>query len=120
MAGDAMVTGKIIFKAFTFFMLQPVGITIEIFVGHLWRQVKDMTSSVDNDDVEHSNTNGKSRINGSKQNKKIEEPIPPIWIRCVGLIWLVYWMAWTAPYIVDPLCAVGVFRDPRVDLRRFL
>jgi len=118
MAGDAMVTGKIIFKAFTFFMLQPFGITIEILATHLWRQFSgfpDNTSSVHVHDAVKRDT--MSRGDG---DNKSEEPIPPVWIRCVGFIWLIFWMAWTAPYVVDPLCVVGVFRDPHADLRRLM
>jgi hypothetical protein len=118
MAGDAMVTGKIILKAFTFFMLQPFGITIEILVAHLWRQFSgspDNTSSLHVHDTVKRDT--KSRGDGDKRS---EEPIPPVWIRCVGFIWLIFWMAWTAPYVADPLCVVGVFRDPHADLRRLM
>ena len=78
MAGEAMVTGKIIFKAFTFFMSQPFGITIENLVAHLWRQWSpDNTSSVHVHDTVKKDT--KSRGDG---DKKSEEPIPPVWIRC--------------------------------------
>ena len=105
MAGDAMITGRIIFKAFTFFMLQPVGITIELVIAYLWHRLNG------------SDVDAQRQRNKDKQN---EAPIPPAWIRCVGFIWLTFWMACSAPYIVDPLCAAGVFRDPRADLRRLL
>jgi hypothetical protein len=128
MGGDAMVTGKIIFKAFTFFMLQPFGITIEILVAHLWRQFsgsQDNTSPVHVHDAGNLKTDTKSRGDGDeksqrKGDRKSEEPIPPVWIRCIGFIWLIFWMAWTAPHVVDPLCVVDVFRDPRADLRRLM
>jgi hypothetical protein len=127
MAGDAMVTGKIIFKAFTFFMLQPFGITLELLVVHLWYQFsgdQDKSSPVDAHDVGHLKTRTKSRgdVNKDSQSNgggKSTERIPPLWIRCVGFGWLVIWMAWTAPYIIDPLCIVDVFSNPYVDLRRF-
>jgi len=123
MAGDAMITGRIIFKAFTFFMLQPVGITLELVMAYLWHRFNgSRDKTVDEDD---SNGATNSRVGGSSQkqrngDKRSEAPIPPAWIRCVGFIWLTFWMAWTTPYIVDPLCALGVFRDPRADLRRLL
>ena len=115
MAGDSMLTGRVLFSSFTFFMLQPLGITIERVVAHLWRQFtvsRDKTSAADELDVGR-----KSQVD-AKKRRGCEEPIPPLWIRCVGFIWLAYWIALTAPYIVDPLCAVDVFRDSRVDLRR--
>ena len=120
MGGDAMITGRIIFQAFTFFMLQPVGITLELVVAHLWHR---FNGSQDKTIDSHGGTGSRVVGNPQKQingNKRSEAPIPPVWIRCVGFIWLTFWMAWTAPYIVDPLCAVGVFIDPRLDLRRLL
>jgi hypothetical protein len=127
MAGDAMVTGKIIFKAFTFFMLQPVGITIELLVVHLWSQVsgtQDKTSAVHRHDL---NGETKSQVDSRKKSQsqmigynEADEPVPSPWIRCMGFIWVAFWMALTAPHIVDPLCLADVFRDPRLDLRRFM
>jgi hypothetical protein len=119
-----MVTGKIIFKAFTFFMLQPFGITIELLVAHLWHQFGGSQDKISAVDVGRLNGYTKAQDGGSRKRRngysKSEEPIPPLWIRCVGFIWLTFWMAWTAPHIIDPLCAVGVFTDPRADLRRFI
>src|SRR5258705_5243553 len=101
--------------ALSFLMLHPVGISIERFIVHFRRQFsgsQDKPIMVDNFD--------KSQVTKSHGYRKIEEPIPPLWIRCVGFIWLAFWIALTAPYIVNPLCVVGVFSDPRVDLRRLM
>ena len=123
MAGDAMITGRIIFQAFTFFMLQPVGITLELVVAYLWHRFNgSQDNAIDEDDF---NRGTDSRAVGSPQkqrnrNKRSEAPIPPTWIRCVGFIWLTFWMAWTAPYFVDSLCTVGVFIKPRMDLRQLI
>jgi len=63
MAGDAMVTGRIIFSAFTFFMLQPFGITIELLIVHIWHQFsgsQDKPTTVDDFDVGDKLTSVKS------------------------------------------------------------
>lgn len=127
MAGDAMITGKIVFKAFRFFMLQPFGIILELLVIYLWRRFSgSQGTTCAADGRGHGQLKGdaapsETQVDGVQRErrnvyKESEEPIPPLWIRCMGFIWVIFWMAWTAPYIVDPLCAVGVFRDPRLNL----
>jgi len=111
--GDVMSTGKLGFKTFTFFMLQPVGITIEIVVSYLWHKlqcddpnprratVNRRTEKIDRAQEKSSSGN----IPNADGKPFAEDPIPALWIRCVGSIWLALWMMWTAAYMVDGLYA---------------
>jgi hypothetical protein len=109
MGGDVMATGKLCFKSFTFFMLQPIGITVELVVSYLWclpenSEGNPKTSTADTKHIEQSpakHHNDNFAINTRKP--LAEEPIPPLWIRCVGSIWVALWMLWTAAYMVDAL-----------------
>ena len=43
-----------------------------------------------------------------------------MWVRCVGYIWVFLWFVWSLPFMIDPMVPVGIFTDPRVDLKSFL
>ena len=98
LCGDAMATGKVGFKSFTFFMLQPFGITIEIVVSSLWHRLKR-----DQPDRHKTTVNAGQQKHHNGNKSLPEEPIPPAWVRCVGFIWVTLWMVWTAAYTVDIL-----------------
>ena len=85
-----MATGKVAFNSFTFFMLQPFGIVVELVVSYLWHQLQD-------------NGAMKSEPVLEKLDTDKEEEVPPPWIRGIGSIWVILWMVWTCAYMVDPL-----------------
>jgi hypothetical protein len=41
-----------------------------------------------------------------------EDSIPPLWIRCLGRIWVALWMVWTAAYMVDALYSARLSANP--------
>jgi len=109
-----MATGKLGFKSFTFFMLQPFGITIEIFVSYLWRRIQGDNES---DRQKTKPAHQKQRI-GNNGRGFAEESIPPVWVRCIGFIWLMCWMVWTAAYMLDALLLAHMLSSkPRADLK---
>lgn len=121
MGGDRMLTGKTGFGALTFFVLQAVGITIEIFVCFLWRcciPQADGGGSVEMS-VKAGRPMGSAKSSAaSKSGPYPSENLPPIWIRCVGFAWVVLWSIYTAAYFMDPVCSVNMVTLPRLDLRR--
>ncbi len=137
MGGDRMISGKIGFGSFKFFMLQPVGITIEVFVCFLWRYfiprinqggqietpVKVARVTMENDngkDKEYRNDSdvtGQKRPISTKSEPYRSENLPPMWIRCVGFAWFALWSIWTAAFMMDPLCPAAM-TNPQLDLRR--
>ena len=84
--GELMGTRKAGFKSITFFMLQPFGIVIELVVSYLWHQLQ--RKGVEAVLEKHDND---------------EEGRPPLWIRGIGIIWVMLWIVWTGAYLVDPL-----------------
>jgi hypothetical protein len=104
LGGDVMATGQLGFKTFTFFMLQPFGITIETVICYLWRQFQGARSEPQKTTQLKSNQNGKPLV---------EEPIPPLWIRCVGSIWVAVWMLWTAAFMADALLSARLLSVKR-------
>jgi hypothetical protein len=100
-AGDVMAMGNPPnkFKSLTFFMLQPFGITFELVVSYIWRRFQPDEST-----PKKPTTNGSTRNAGEKDhtsNDSKSSSIPPLWIRCVGSIWVALWMVWTAAYMAD-------------------
>jgi hypothetical protein len=138
MGGDRMLTGKTGFGAFTFFVLQAVGITVEIFVSFLWhccipqangggsgemsvKAGRSMGSANGMDKEYRDNSDATTSRKSSTANKSgpyPSEDLPPIWIRCVGLGWVVLWFIYSAAYFMDPVCSVNMVTLPRLDLRR--
>jgi hypothetical protein len=94
-----MARGELGFKSFTFFMLQPFGITIEVLVSYLWRRFQ----RDERNPTAKGGTGSVERAQGKYHNDKPlgGESIPPLWIRCVGSIWLTLWILWTAAYLAD-------------------
>ena len=92
-----MATGKLGFKSFTFFMLQPFGITIEIIVSSLWRRLRHDQSNRHTSTVNARTTTQQEHYTGDTSNKSDKSLL----VRCVGLIWVTLWMVWTAAYMVD-------------------
>ena len=48
------------------------------------------------------------------------EGAPPLWIRCVGYLWVASWFVWSLAFMIDPMTSTNIFVDPRVDLRRIV
>lgn len=96
--GDLMATGKLGSKSLTFFMLQPLGISVEIVVSRLW-------SRLQGGPMKSRGKNLVERNSSDKYHGAAEDSIPPLWIRCVGFIWVALWMVWSGAYIVDALYA---------------
>lgn len=132
MCGDRMLTGKIVFgSSLKFFMLQAVGITIEMIIRFLWRYCNPGSSQ--GGPAEISVKVGQIPINGylkdndldvrqqksfvaSNRERHITEDLPPIWIRCVGFAWFALWAVWTVPYMMDPICVMEMASKPQLDL----
>jgi len=90
-----MATGRISLRFFKFFMLQPLGITVELVVAYIWRKF-----NAQRDDFNSAtNTNTGRNMKKSDGDKKSNgQKLPPLWIRCVGYIWVTMWMVWTGAY----------------------
>jgi hypothetical protein len=135
MGGDRMLSGKMNFGSFKFFMLQAVGITIEVFVCFLWRcliprisqggqieiPVKVARVTMENDNGneyrDKSDFNGEKRLISAKSASYQSENLPPMWTRCVGFTWFALWSIWTVAFMMDAMCST-VMTKPQLDLRR--
>ncbi|KAF9522159.1 hypothetical protein CPB83DRAFT_864924 [Crepidotus variabilis] len=134
--GDRMLTGKLGAGAFKLFMLQPLGLTLEFFADYLWCRFiqqfspplrnkptplktngyfKDPTKSTETLDI---GGYGNVGLRGYNQHRGQGRDTAPTWVRFVGLVWVAVWAVWTVAFMVDPMCSVGMFTDPRVDLRQ--
>lgn len=114
--GEYMLLGKMGYGAASFFLLQPVGITLEILAAAIRNQVAHPRGRLQGH--AHSTSN-REMINGNglKSTPK-SSPTPSIWIRFIGYVWVVLWFAYSLPPMVDPLINFGMFVDPGHDLRR--
>jgi len=110
MGGDRMLSGKMSFGSFKFFMLQAVGITIEVFVCFLWRCLRKENRG------EPDFTREKRSIS-TKSASYRSENLPPMWTRCVGFTWFALWSIWTGAFMMDAMCS-QVMTKPQLDLRR--
>lgn len=96
--GEYMATKRLMLGGTVkFFMLQPVAIVFEQVVVHLWA--------------------GRG-VSPTKQ--KGHTTLPPLWVRCVGYVWVALFYSWTLPFMMDPYAVGGIFVDERFDLRRLL
>ncbi len=125
MAGDKMLTGKLSFNwSFMCFILQPLGIALESLVCYLWGRwwgTQQSSSMTPNPVHRKANASGRDQVNGNSKcfimANRIEmrdESDPPLWIRCIGHIWVAIWFTWTAAYFVNPMCAMDMFSNPRL------
>ena len=114
MGGDKMLTGRLTFGwSFMCFMLQPVGIAFESLVCYLWGHWWGTQRSSSNGHRK-ANTSGINprRFGMANRIEMPDGPDPPLWIRCIGHIWVAIWFTWSAAYFVDPMCAMDMFSDP--------
>ncbi|KAF5327683.1 hypothetical protein D9619_004301 [Psilocybe cf. subviscida] len=96
--GEYMATKRLMLGGTVkFFMLQPVAIIFEQTVGYLW-----------------------TRRSPPPTKQKGHTTVPPLWVRCVGHIWVVLFYSWTLPFMMDPYAVGGIFIDERFDLRRLM
>jgi hypothetical protein len=117
MGGDVMATGKLCFKSFTFFMLQPIGITIELIVSYLWHRLQsDVPNPKKTIATEGCKNTGQATEEQHNDKSLAEDLIPPLWIRCVGSIWVALWMLWTAAYMADALNFARLSANPGQNL----
>jgi len=130
-----MLTGKMSFGSFKFFMLQAVGITIENFFCFLWpcliprisqggqieMPVKVARVTMDHDNGkeyrDEPDFTGEKRPISTKSASYRSENLPPMWTRCVGFAWFVLWSIWTGAFMMDAMCS-QVMTKAQLDLRR--
>ena len=101
-----MLLGRFGSGALKFFVLQPLALVLEKAVASNWGKSSSPNTS----------KNGKRSRIGPETNAAND---PPMWVRCVGYIWVFLWFVWTLPFFIDPMVPLGIFVDPRVDLRTF-
>ena len=117
-----MLIGQLGFGAFTFFMLQPMGIAIETLTASLWNShnSSEVTSSkkpVKNVNNDASASNGSPALPASNCASNYADKRPSVRIRFIGYVWVASWFVWSLAFMIDPMVRVGMFVDPRVDIR---
>jgi hypothetical protein len=125
--GDYMLLGRFGSDTLKFFVLQPVAIILEKAVAFGW----SLFNPPDGSDARTNRSKGHNDLkslsdNTSKDGKRLRSGLetkivsePPMWLRCVGYIWVFLWFVLSLPFTIDPLVSLGIFTDPRVDLRIF-
>lgn len=106
--GERMLIGRLGFGAFTFFMLQPLGISIESAATFLWN-LHNLPKTISSGTAL---TPSSSTVNDVAKR-------PSVWIRCIGYTWVASWFIWSLTFMIDPMVQVGMFVDPRADMRRW-
>jgi len=124
MGGDKMLTGRMTLGwSFLFFILQPLGIAFESLVCYLWDLSQGTQQPSSNTSIPRQrkvNGSGRDQVNNPRRfsmESRIEmrdESDAPLWIRCIGHIWVAIWFTWTAAYFINPMCAMDMFSDPRL------
>jgi hypothetical protein len=135
--GEYMLLGRFGSGALKFFVLQPVAIILEKVVASAWARFNPVPPAAvaNGNDTKAKQPNGlngngngvkglspNTSKNGERSQSRLERKIvgtPPVWLRCVGYVWVFAWFVLTLPFIIDPMVPLGIFIDSRVDLRTF-
>ena len=124
-----MLIGRMGYGTFKFFILQSVAITLEKAVASCWAYFNPPFDTNRNG-VQTNGQNGHNGVTDSpsytskrsdRSRSKLEaENAPPIWLKCVGYVWVLLWFVCSLPFMIDPMVPTGTFVDPRVDFRTFV
>jgi len=127
-----MLIGRMGYGAFKFFILQSVAITLEKTVASCWAYFNPPLNINGNDGAQTNRQNGHDGVTDSpsytlkrsdRSRSRLEAKNsnePPIWLKCVGYVWVLHWFVWSLPFMIDPMVPTGMFIDPRVDFRTFV
>ncbi|KIM39284.1 hypothetical protein M413DRAFT_19814 [Hebeloma cylindrosporum] len=123
--GEYMLIGRMGSGAFKFFVLQAAAIMLEKVVASGWAYFNPSLDIIDESDARTKQQNGKNGVknsfpDGSNNERSRGGPKaksePPIWIRCVGYVWVFLWLVWSLAFMIDPMVPTGMFID---DFRSF-
>jgi len=120
-----MLIGRMGYGALKFFVLQSAAVMLEKMVASGWAYFNPPLD-IDGNDVRTKHRNGHNGMKNLSPNaaQKSErwrtgpeaKSRPPIWLRCVGYIWVFLWFVWSLAFMIDPLVSTGMFVD---DFRTF-
>jgi len=123
--GEYMLIGRMGYGAFNFFVLQSAAIMLEKMVASGCAYFNPPLDT-DGNDVRTKLQNGHNGVkslspNPSKKSERSRsgsegKSEPPIWLRCVGYIWVFLWFVWSLAFMIDPMVPTGMFVD---DFRTF-
>ena len=113
-----MLIGRMGAGAFKFFVLQSAAIILERVVISGWAHFNAL---LDGNEARTKRQNGRNHVkslspNASKRDERSRrgseaKSVPPIWLRCLGYVWVILWFVWSLPFIVDPMVSTGMFVD---------
>ena len=112
-----MLIGRMDGGAFKFFVLQSAAMILEKIVISGWTHFNPPLD-IDGSEALTKRQNGHNRVkslppNASKRDEQSRSgpEVPPIWLRCVGYVWVILWFAWSSTFMIDPMVSSGIFVD---------
>jgi len=127
--GEYMLLKRFGTGSIAFFMLQAIGINLEILLQFIWSHLSGTPPSSSHPTKEktkgkmngYTNGNGSVALSPTSSNN-MKTPLkerPPLWIRLMGYTWVLVWFTWTVPFMIDPVVAAGMFTNSAADLRTY-
>ena len=103
--------------AFKFFVLQPAGLILEKVVISGWEYF-NAPLDIDGSDARTKRQDGRNGVknlsaNASKKDEQSRsgpevKSEPPIWLKCVGYAWVIFWFVLSWPFMIDPMVSSGI------------